>query len=366
MSSCPACSQTIASGDRYCEACGTRLDLVSPADAPEGARPDGCRRCPDGTVTDGYCDTCGMAPEPENAHQSTDLTAWLGGCCDVGRRRPHNQDALALARTGPDAGTALLVVCDGVSSSPGSDQAAGAAAQAALDALLTDPEDLRAAVTAAGRAAAGLTPDTDDTGEATDGHGDSPATTLALAVLHPGADGTARVATANVGDSRVYWLPDDPDSPALHLGADDSVAAELIAAGMPEAEAAAGPGAHAITAWLGRDAPTPNPNLDDCRATGPGWLLVCSDGLWNYFPGPDELRALVHTVHDDLADATVPSHLADSGRATVRAVQMARQLVARANEAGGRDNITVALARWTPPPAEGPDVTGSSSEGSRP
>ena len=59
----------------------------------------------------------------------------------------------------------------------------------------------------------------------------------------------------NVGDSRVYWLPDAADEPARQLGRDDSFAQEQMAAGVPRQEAETGPHAHSITRWLGRDAP---------------------------------------------------------------------------------------------------------------
>jgi serine/threonine protein phosphatase PrpC len=62
-------------------------------------------------------------------------------------------------------------------------------------------------------------------------------------------------------------------------------------------------------------------------APGSGWLLVCSDGLWNYCSGASDLAVLVaqHTSTD-------PTVLAEF-------------LVAWANEQGGHDNITAALAR---------------------
>lgn len=310
MSTCPFCTEAVHPGDRFCEACG-------------------------------------MVPEPENAHRCTDLAAWLGGCCDIGRGRTGNQDAMALGRAGPEADTAVLVVCDGVTSAPQADRAAVAAAEAALQALLADPRQVRDAVGAADAAASALASGTDDA------HANQPACTLALGVLGPGPDGTARIRTANVGDSRAYWLPDDLTEQARHLGSDDSLAAQLIAAGMPAEQAEAGPGAHAITAWLGGDAPDLDPNLDGCEVDGPGWLLVCSDGLWNYFSAPDELRDLVHVAHDALADSTAPAPLAGAGLVPVRAVHVAQHLVTRANEAGGRDNITVALARWAPAGSEG-------------
>ena len=67
-----------------------------------------------------------------------------------------------------------------------------------------------------------------------------------------------------------------------------------------------------------------------------GWLLVCSDGLWNHVPDPDDLTTLV----TDLA-GTVRKN--DQGRPDP--ADLAAGLIAHANTCGGHDNITVALWR---------------------
>src|SRR3546814_689536 len=61
--------------------------------------------------------------------------------------------------------------------------------------------------------------------------------------------------------------------------------------------------------------------------TGPGWVLVCSDGLWNYASEPAALQEQIAA-----AGTTVPAELA-------------LKLVDFANGCGGVDNITAALAR---------------------
>ena len=68
----------------------------------------------------------------------------------------------------------------------------------------------------------------------------------------------------------------------MQLSVDDSVAQARIAMGVPREEAENGPQAHAITKWLGRDSPDFAPMTGSMTVRGPGWLLVCSDGLWNY------------------------------------------------------------------------------------
>ena len=97
-----------------------------------------------------------------------------------------------------------------------------------------------------------------------------------------------------VGDSRAYWLPDAGDAQLLTV--DDSFAAEQIAHGVPRAVAESGPQAHAITRWLGIDAPDHTPRTVSLDLDGPGWVMVCSDGLWNYCSEPRDLAALVSTT----------------------------------------------------------------------
>jgi serine/threonine protein phosphatase PrpC len=69
--------------------------------------------------------------------------------------------------------------------------------------------------------------------------------------------------------------------------------------------------------------------------TEPGWLMLCSDGLWNYCSAAEELAALVRKTSDTSPTANDPLLLAGA-------------LVDWANAQGGQDNITVALARVQP------------------
>ncbi len=63
---------------------------------------------------------------------------------------------------------------------------------------------------------------------------------------------------------------------------------------------------------------------------GPGWLLLCSDGLWNYCSEPAAMRDVVAWS------------LAQAGG---EPLATASALVDWANAQGGHDNITVVLAR---------------------
>jgi serine/threonine protein phosphatase PrpC len=130
---------------------------------------------------------------------------------------------------------------------------------------------------------------------------------------------------------------------AVQLSVDDSVAQAKIEAGFTREEAESGYGAHAITRWLGRDAPDVTPRVGELEV-GTGWLLVCSDGLWNYASSPAALR----TVLDEALSPPVES-----------LVDVCERMVAWANAQGGKDNITVAIARLGDLPAFEPASTGA-------
>ena len=99
--------------------------------------------------------------------------------------------------------------------------------------------------------------------------------------------------------------------------------------GVSREEAENGPQGHAITKWLGRDSPDVAPMTGARTVQTPGWLLVCSDGLWNYASEPTAIQSLI----------------AEFGAAGDDPLPLAESLVKWANEQGGRDNISVALAR---------------------
>lgn len=354
---CAACGGVLHADDRFCEACGTPTRPAAPTGGPgaPGAGEDGlppvppppvkvtdddggadataaagaCRSCGGTVAADGYCEQCGEPAVSERDHFTSSPAAWVGGVCDRGVRHARNEDAMALAVAGTRA---VLVVCDGVSSAPGSDVASLAAATAACDALVAGAPDVgegaRAARTQAWSTllvgAAQAADDAVSAGVPSDADPqDVPSCTFAAAVV----DDDVLVA-GWLGDSRVYWLPDD--GTPEQLTADDSGAGELMARGVPREAAEASPQAHAITRWLGPDADDVTPRTTAAVVDAPGWVLVCSDGLWNYCsPAPDVARLVREHAEQVGPDPTV----------------VAGALVAWANARGGRDNVTVALAR---------------------
>jgi serine/threonine protein phosphatase PrpC len=325
---CPSCGHLVAAADNFCEACRSELaPAVVSAGAPAAA--GRCAFCHGARITeDGYCETCGRKVPSGRDHVELDL-GLLAGVTDKGLRHVRNEDAMALA-TAELAGhpVALAVVCDGVSSSRRPDEASLAAVRAAARVLLGGvregadaAETSRSAVAAAQEALAAL----DEPGP-----GEPPSATFVSAVLTGEA-----VTVCWLGDSRAYWLGPG----AARLTSDDSLAGEMVAAGLvSEDEAMALPGAHVVTGWLGADAAGAAPHIATFGPPGPGALLLCSDGLWNYRPGAAEL-----------AELALPGALTDP-------LGTARALVSFALEAGGADNITVVLAPFPPTaPAPAPE-----------
>ncbi|QGZ48968.1 phosphatase [Streptomyces sp. QHH-9511] len=295
-----------------------------------------CVACRAGHVDpDGYCENCGHAQPRERDHMEQELST-VAAVSDRGLRHHRNEDAFAVSATAlPDGSPATLaIVCDGVSSATRPDEASAAAAQAANQSLLdalprgTHPQQaMHEAIVAAAEAVNALAEEPGQGAMEHDPHRhqNAPACTIVGAVV---ADGLLIVGW--VGDSRVYWVPDDRTSPPARLTQDDSWAAQMVAAGlMNEAEAYADERAHAITGWLGADAYELEPHTSAFKPDRPGVVVVCTDGLWNYAEAADDMARVVP------ADATG------------RLLHGAQVLVGHALDGGGHDNVTVALLPFT-------------------
>jgi len=355
VTECPSCHAAVASSEQFCEACGAELSPTVaaaeavPSEAPPqaipapddlGATAATCQTCGGEVISDGYCGTCGARAPTLRDHFTEQPAAWVAAVCDRGIRHPRNEDAVALAADDEPGSRAVIVVCDGVSNSIDSDVASLAAARAARDVLGSSRSRgmgtapslvaaviarLEAATDAASEAVLEVT-QVAKVGAAT---GNPASCTFVAAVVEKDL-----LVVGSVGDSRVYWLPDAGTAVALTV--DDSFAQEQIASGVPRAEAETGPQSHAITRWLGVDAPSHSPTTATMTLAEPGWILACSDGLWNYCSEAQDLATLVQKTSGSSPAAAEPLTLAGA-------------LVDWANAQGGQDNISVALARIDPP-----------------
>lgn len=220
-----------------------------------------------------------------------------GAASHTGQVRTNNQDS-AVAEPG------LFAVADGM----GGHAAGEVASQVAIEALRSDAPTLGIveAVRAANRAVI-------------DRAGDDPAlrgmgtTVCALSPI----DG--RVVLVNVGDSRGYLFRDGELS---QITADHNLVAELERDGHISAEEArVHPQRNIITRVLGNDLDLEVDTFEVDPFRGDRFLL-CSDGLFNEVDD-EAIARLLRTERD-------PQRVADD-------------LVRMANEAGGRDNITVVV-----------------------
>ena len=133
--------------------------------------------------------------------------------------------------------------------------------------------------------------------------------------------GEDSVTVAHVGDSRCYLLR---DGELRRLTRDHSLVGELVARGkLTEEQAEPHPQRSVITRALGPE-PRVEVDVEEFEARAGDLFLLCSDGL----------TAMVH-------EPKLKPLLVDDGPLE----QLGRDLIAAANAAGGRDNITVILFR---------------------
>ncbi|MFC8535255.1 protein phosphatase 2C domain-containing protein [Streptomyces sp. NPDC057249] len=395
---CPGCEEPLERGDLFCGACGYDLSAVPepPRDRPTvaiatpgaagaaatgpapGVRPDApgasgdfelaapgaapdprtvpepppapapvpaaggrvCVACRAGRVDgDGYCENCGHAQPRERDHMEQELGS-VAAVSDRGLRHHRNEDSFAVSTTAlPDGSAAVVaIVCDGVSSASRPDEASAAAASAANECLLeslprgTHPQQaMHEAIVAASESVNRLAREPGGPERDPHRHQNAPACTLVGAVMASGL-----LVVGWVGDSRVYWVPEDRSTAPARLTEDDSWAAQMVATGlMNEAEAYADERAHAITGWLGADAYELEPHTASFKPDRPGIVVVCTDGLWNYAESAAEMAAAVP------ADAYA------------RPLHGAQVLVGHALDGGGHDNVTVALLPFAVSPQGG-------------
>jgi len=285
---CDACDALLVAGDHFCEECGARV----------GDAPAEHEHVPEGRI-------------------ELDLGA-AAAISDQGRVHQRNEDAFHLELVGD---VVVAVVCDGISTAASGDVAAQTAARVAgatlANAVRDGADDLEAATVAAIAAANVAVGEVPAATRRTDVA--VPSCTLVSAVCRDG-----EVAIGWLGDSRAYWIaPGD----ARQLTLDDSWAGEQVAAGRLSAEEAArDKRAHAITRWVGADAPDGPPGFVAAQVEAPGRLILCSDGVWNYTASPGSLAGLLENLPGEASPAAV-----------------ARTLAEVALERGGHDNITAVV-----------------------
>jgi protein phosphatase len=228
---------------------------------------------------------------------------------DVGQRKGTNEDAIETASFGS---THLLVVADGMGGHAAGDVASELATTTISETVSTAIDDGRTDYEAMLNEALVSANDAIlDEAEATNAQR-SMGTTAVTAIVE---DETAII--ANVGDSRAYRVNDE----LTQITTDQSFVQELIDEGeiTPE-EAKTHPQRHVLSQALGTEESV---NPDFSSATVEDRVLLCSDGLT-----------------EEVSEKTIAEILHEAS--DIKAA--GKELIQRANENGGSDNISVIIA----------------------
>lgn len=242
-------------------------------------------------------------------NQATNLGFRTGLRTDVGRLRPHNEDALA-------AGNGLWVVCDGLGGEAAGEIASSTAVETIINGGIegvSGPEHFGALINAANQAVLGA-------GNASLSKRGMATTVTALAVLR---GDTPRMMVANVGDSRTYLMR---SGVLMRVSVDHSVVQRLVDQGrITREEARTHPESHIVTRVLGAASDLEVDVFVRDAQPGDRYLLA-SDGLIDMVSD--------RGIEEAIAGHADPQACADA-------------LVELANEAGGRDNISVIVVDIT-------------------
>jgi len=245
------------------------------------------------------------------------------GCgLSIGKQREHNEDCLftfsvIIGGETNNAPLGLFIVADGMGGHQYGEVASSSAVRTMGNYLLKrlhnylinpaagveEPlqEMMRAAITEAQRAVTQAAP------------GSGTTLTAALVLGH-------QMTIGHVGDSRAYSILTDGRVEALTR--DHSLVKRLEELGQISSEEAAGhPQRNVLYRALGQGEVL-EPDIFTSQFPQPGYLLLCSDGLWSVLPD------------DNLGNLVIGAPNLNSA---------CQNLIAAANDAGGPDNISVVL-----------------------
>ncbi len=241
-----------------------------------------------------------------------------GGCTDVGRTRPMNEDGYYISEYSQEVDGLYAIVADGMGGHQAGEVASGMAIQKisesvnqgfTTDMSMAELKDLLVTVLKQANSAVYQKSASEP---ACQGMG----TTITLCFIL-GDQGLV----AHVGDSRAYLLRKE----TLHqITTDHSLVQELMLKGQITAEEAANhPQKNVITRALGTDSGV-EIDLYEFTVQPEDMLLLCTDGLSNMLQD-DELAAVLTEFQGGSME------------------RLSEQLVQKANAKGGVDNITAVL-----------------------
>ena len=232
----------------------------------------------------------------------------------TGRLREHNEDAFGFR-----AERGIYIVCDGMGGAAGGEVASHLAVDTVIEHLLAHSIDrspreaLHQAIAAANRTVL----DRADSDPGLSGMG----TTLVALLFPPAPVNRAAALIAHAGDSRCYLFR---QGRLLRQTHDHSLIDEQIRLGtITQEEAEHSPFRSVITRAIGTQ-PSVSEEIQELPIESGDLFLLCTDGLTREVPEDHIARTLAAGANLDLT---------------------AHTLIACANEAGGRDNITCVLVR---------------------
>jgi len=274
------------------------------------------------------------APLPEDqlralTKESVQLTPtqFLVGCAQsVGRQREHNEDSLfwfntTFANDYNDLSFGLFIVADGMGGHQFGEVASSTATKALSEHIMRKlfipvfglsqemPSDSLHEIMENGIKSA-------HNAVITKAPGGGTTITSALILGE-------QVTIGHVGDSRLYYIY--PDGRMDVMTNDHSLVKRLLDLGqINEDEAKNHPNKNVLYRALGQSEPF-RPDIQTTPIPRPGYILICSDGLWGSVNDEEMFRIITSNETPSFA---------------------CRQLVDAANEAGGPDNISVVLVKF--------------------
>ena len=243
---------------------------------------------------------------------------------DIGQRSDHNEDSV-FCEVGEHGTTALLIVADGMGGHVAGEQASQMALEIVVKTMrpwlakenIPPSEQLTAEIDEAlSKAVQKANQVVYDYAQENLAYGSHMGSTIVCALIHQ-----SNVYIANVGDSRAYLYRQGH----LHrLTEDHSLVERFVQEGIiTEQERYDHPSANIVTRAIG---PKPNVGVDlyGFALEDGDYLLLCSDGLWEMLRGNEAITRHLQSKHN--------------------LTKISQNLISAANEAGGKDNISVVLA----------------------
>ncbi len=250
----------------------------------------------------------------------------VGSCQSVGMQRNHNEDTLitlsaVVADDMADLPFGVFIVADGMGGHQYGEVASGTAARAMAEYLVSKLYSSLAGVKPEAQSEslqeimeAGV----NEANQAVIRKAPGGGTTLTTALVIG-----EQVTIAHVGDSRAYFL--FTDGRVQPLTQDHSLVRRLVQLKqITEEEALVHPQRNVLYRAIGQNEPF-RPDINSYLLPHPGYLMICSDGLWGVV-NENEISRIV---------LSAPS-----------LTSACQSLIDAANDAGGPDNITVVLVQY--------------------